>query len=80
MKARFLVDRRASFSAPSIASVPLLQKNVRLRLPGATSASRRPASAVIGLTRYWLWSGIRSSCALTARITSGCRCPREKMP
>ena len=76
----FLVNRRAVLRAPSIASVPLLQKKVRFRSPGLTSARRRPASAVIGLTRYWLCSGMRSICALTARTTSGCLCPRLKMP
>ncbi len=80
MKPRRRVNRRASLSAPSTASVPLLQKNVRRSLPGVTSASRRPASAVIGFTRYWLWSGIRSSCSLTAATTSGWRWPSEKMP
>jgi hypothetical protein len=74
------VAARASFSAPSTASVPLLAKNEIAKSPGVISASRFASRPISGLNIVRPESAMRSSCSFTAAITRGWRWPSVKTP
>ena len=71
MKPDFSVYRRASFMAPSTASVPLLMKKHFCRFPGAISPRISASAPRSGSRSSWLESGIRSSWRRTASTILG---------
>ena len=65
------VDRRAIFSAASTASVPLFEKKLIWRSPGAMFASSLASEPICSLKNTRVDSDMRSSCFLTAATTFG---------
>ena len=72
------VVRRASFSAPSIASEPEFMNRTLSSGSGNVAASRR-ASSTVGSLKPIAWTGpiSRSTCAWIAAVTRGCAWPSD---
>ena len=68
---------RASFRAPSVASVPVLVRKAVSRPPGVTDASRRAISTCGGRVNrpYTSTWAKRPACRRTASTTAGWQCP-----
>ena len=62
--------------APSLASVPPVEKNDFFRSPGVTSARSLPSRALGSVAHWELTLGSRAACEAMAAFTRSSQCPR----